>query len=72
VGASQRYLPKLGDEVTALGHNGLFMVIAICTKPESVDLKLTGREFILRNISWGSLNPRKNAREDIIPASDAC
>jgi hypothetical protein len=61
---SPRYIPKLGDEVTALGQDGLFVVMAVRTKPESVDLKLTGpREFILRNTPWGSLKPTKEIRE---------
>jgi hypothetical protein len=69
---SARYIPKLGDEVTALGHNGLFVLIAVRTKPESVDLKLAGpREFILRRTPWGVLKPTKKIREDVTPARDA-
>jgi hypothetical protein len=68
-----RYIPKLGDEVTALGHHGPFVVIAVRSKPESVDLMLAGgpREFILRQIPWGTLKPTKKIREDAIPARDA-
>jgi hypothetical protein len=59
---SARYIPKMGDEVTALGQKGLFVVIAVRTEPESVDLKLTGpREFILRHTPWGALKPTKSS-----------
>ena len=53
-----RYVPTLGDEVTVLGRKGVFVVIAVRTQPESVDLKLTGsREIILRNTLWRTLKP---------------
>ena len=37
-----RYFPKLGDEVTVSGQKGFFVVIAVRTEPESVDLKFIG------------------------------
>jgi hypothetical protein len=63
---SARYIPKMGDEVTALGQTGLFVVIAVHAEPESVDLKLTGpREFILRHTPWGALKATKKTREAV-------
>lgn len=45
---------------SALGQNGLFVVTAVHTEPDTADLKLTGpRDFILRDIPWGVLNPLK-------------
>jgi hypothetical protein len=58
---SARYVPTLGDEVTIVGRKGLFVVIAVRTRPESVDLRLTGsRGFILRNTPWRTLKPAGN------------
>ncbi|HMG01592.1 MAG TPA: hypothetical protein VK596_00580 [Edaphobacter sp.] len=55
-----RYIPKKGDEVSVLGQNGPFKVIAVKTEPNFVEVKLIGpREFILKNIPWGSLTPLK-------------
>jgi hypothetical protein len=61
---STRYIPKMGDEVTALGHSGVFVVIAVHTEPEWADLQLTSpRTFILSRIPWGALKPLKKTAE---------
>jgi hypothetical protein len=52
------YVPRLGDEVTVSGNKGFFAVVAVCAKPESVDVRFVGpQELILRNISWVALKP---------------
>jgi hypothetical protein len=56
---SQQYIPKKGDQVTALGQNGMFEVVDLYEDSHSADLKLVGPEVQPEAYPVGSINPRK-------------
>jgi hypothetical protein len=48
-------IPKKGDRVAALGHNGAFVVYSINISVRSAELKLIGHDLALSSIPWGAL-----------------
>jgi len=49
-------IPRVGDRVVALGHNGTFQVVAVHTENLTVDLKLIGpADYYDSEIPWSVL-----------------
>ena len=51
----KKHIPKRGDRVVALGHNGAFVISSVDRDLCTAELKPTGRGFGLSTIPWSTL-----------------
>jgi hypothetical protein len=51
----KKRIPKKGDRVGTLGHNGAFVVSHVDSYLGTVELKMIGHDFALSTIPWGAL-----------------